>query len=196
MITLISDVKQYLGLEQTFEYDDVLNSMIKTADNQLQNYLGGNVLNTEIEYNFRPQYYTDTKTLPFQKVNAIDELSYRTSLNGTWSVIDSTVYVLTDKPYQINYQNFNPNVYYKATLDVGFLDSEIPEMIRQAGTEMTVQMFKESDVVKGDLTGRLGIKIISSNSQVGGTKQYTFESVWEKWKNDLMKFKIIATGLK
>jgi hypothetical protein len=31
---------------------------------------------------------------------------------------------------------------------------------------------------------------------VGGTKQYTFESVWEKWKNDLMKFKIIATGLK
>jgi hypothetical protein len=196
MITLISDVKQYLGLELTTEYDYVLNSMIKTADNQLQNYLGGNVLNTDIDYNFRCQYYSDTKTLPFQKVNAIDELSYRTSLNGTWSVIDSTMYVLTDKPFQINYQNFNPNVYYKAVLDVGYLDSEIPEMIRQAGTEMTVQMFKESDVVKGDLTGRLGIKVISSNSQVGGTKQYTFESVWDKWKNDLMKFKIIATGLK
>lgn len=195
MITRLADVKQYLGITDT-EFDSPLYDYIVVADNMLSNYLGGEILNKEIEYQFRPTYNSDVKTLPFQTVNLVSVLSYRTGVTSDWTVIDSNYYVLTDKPNQINYADFLAGLHYKAVLNVGYLDSEIPEMIRQAGVEMTVEMFKQSDIAKGDITGRLGMKAISSNSSASGTLQYTFESVWEKWKRDLLKFKIIATGIK
>jgi hypothetical protein len=192
MITELNRVKQYLNLSLTCnnDYDVQLSQLCSVADNMLTNYLGTEIVrNTHYEYNFNLPYPSSHKTVPFVKLNSLHCLGME--ILGEVFELDNARLIDNRIIY-----NFLPNVDYKAILDVGYDTNEMPEMIKQAGVEMTAIMFKESDILEGRIEGRLGVKSQSSSGVQGGNLNTTYENIWDKWKNDLKRYKIIATGVK
>lgn len=193
MLTSKDNVKQYLAIESLgTEYDSIIDVFCSSATNLIENHIGNPIELQEVEYEFQLDYYSKTKTLPFTKVNSIVSLSVMDNIDYEYTLLTDYA-TLIGNPYRLMaFTGFHPNYQYKAVLSVGY--AVIPDMLVQSATEIASIMFKESDVNSGKMEGRLGIKNMVVSSGTGGVSNIAYESVWEKWKRELQRYKIIGVG--
>jgi len=196
MITPLDDLKVYLKIDSLVTDDDVfLQGLCETADAKIRNFLGGSIEKTTKTFTFSNRYAISEKVLPYQKVNSISLFSYSETAIDSLVTIDTTEYTLLENPYRLYLNNgYAENYRYVVVVDVGYLATEMPKDIIQAGIEIATVMYKESDYRQSGGDGRLGIKTISISAP-SGNENTTYEDVWTKWKRELFKYSVIPIGV-